>query len=451
MHTSNEHEHRLVPTDAERFLALHRLTSLRRSGEITAETCEVNHTRVLRSVINESTRRGLANLVAAEDLADAIAQALQYEHLRGAFNAGAWGKKLVKGRFYKLHALLMKWLNSAEFCKTPNQSQLRKLFSYPHLPATDIFSKIEDKEPNPSFTTYLNPIGSDDWTFSSSALLPSVLTSELVCSPLKDMYLLMQHVVNVSAGPNYLVNYTETTGHTGDKDHPYGILSHVLKDKFADYKQLISQSKPWWELFRMFKMTTLPGQKLSIPKVFLVVDKEKEKMLLNSIREKRKRDDKATEVELHSSAPARRPRQRSSSLEFEPDDQIAVSSSCLMDRETPRPKRTCTQVETLPTSASSDLNSGQTSLNAPSTAAQVDVEPQDNIREVVKQQLEDLTNAVDSMSPGEAASLKGLLEQLLQLKEQPYANRALEIISNKAPNYVGRAKHAHEVSSAMDD
>jgi hypothetical protein len=38
-------------------------------------------------------------------------------------------------------------------------------------------------------------------------------------------------LVHVAAGTDYLNRYTSNTAHTGDEDHPAGIIAMVLKDK----------------------------------------------------------------------------------------------------------------------------------------------------------------------------------------------------------------------------
>lgn len=107
MHMGNEDEHRLSTSDSDRFLALHRLSRMRRNSTITGEVHEANHRRILHAVVKDATRQGLANLVASDELADAIALALQHPCLQASFNASTWGKKLVKGRFYKVERQLI--------------------------------------------------------------------------------------------------------------------------------------------------------------------------------------------------------------------------------------------------------------------------------------------------------------------------------------------------------
>jgi hypothetical protein len=102
MHMGNEDEHRLSTSDSDRFLALHRLSRMRRDNSITTEVHQANHQRILQAVVKDATRQGLSNLVASDELADSIAVALQHPCLQSSFNASTWGKKLVKGRFYKV-------------------------------------------------------------------------------------------------------------------------------------------------------------------------------------------------------------------------------------------------------------------------------------------------------------------------------------------------------------
>ncbi|KAG9090444.1 hypothetical protein FRC07_012107, partial [Ceratobasidium sp. 392] len=190
MHMGNEDLHRLSISDADRFLSLHRLSTMHKSGTIPAEVYQVNHRRILQAVLKDATRQGLANLVCSEELADAIANALQYHYVRASFNAGTWGKKLVKGRFFKLTACLIEEMleqcrlltnNHADVSAKPFQlpapscswtqlekSVKKKQHPWTELPggATEALSRIRTR--NPEFSTVLNPSGDDEWTLPSS-------------------------------------------------------------------------------------------------------------------------------------------------------------------------------------------------------------------------------------------------------------------------------------------
>ena len=102
MHSSNEEEYRLTTTDYDRFMVMYRLRQMREKETITEETYKANQERLERAVVKESTRQGLKNLLRSSILSNAVAQALQHVHLRPGFNAGTWGKKLTKGRFYRV-------------------------------------------------------------------------------------------------------------------------------------------------------------------------------------------------------------------------------------------------------------------------------------------------------------------------------------------------------------
>jgi hypothetical protein len=45
-------------------------------------------------------------------------------------------------------------------------------------------------------------------------------------------------------------------------------ISTAAETSLAEYQALIHASKPWWEIFRMFKLTQLPGIGLMVPKDF---------------------------------------------------------------------------------------------------------------------------------------------------------------------------------------
>lgn len=105
MHSSNEDEYRLSTTDPDRFMAMYRLRQMRDDERIAQEVYEVNQERLERAVVKDGTRQGLKNLLRSPILSDSIAQALQHTHLRPGFNASTWGKKLTKGRFYRVSLL----------------------------------------------------------------------------------------------------------------------------------------------------------------------------------------------------------------------------------------------------------------------------------------------------------------------------------------------------------
>ncbi|KAG9089594.1 hypothetical protein FRC06_001470, partial [Ceratobasidium sp. 370] len=351
MHMGNEDQHRLSTSDADRFLALHRLTRMHRDKLIATEVYEANRTRIIRAVVKDATRQGLTNLVASDELADSIAVVLGYPCLHPAFNASTWGKKLVKGRFYKVAACLVDemleqcrllWDSHTDISDKPfllpasccNWNQLevavkKKDHAWKELPGGAAAALSRVRQRNPGFTTFVNPAGSDDWTFPHTALLPPVLTSDTVFGCLQDMYLLAQHLIHFTAGPEHLARYTASTASNKDEAHPAAILYKILESKLhgkqsnyphkiiqeiwtnrtallaalksaripapADtsretYKALLEDNELWWKLARMFKMSVLPGLGLVIPKVFGQSAADRREEVLQAIREKRRTD-----------------------------------------------------------------------------------------------------------------------------------------------------------------
>jgi hypothetical protein len=98
----NKDEHWPSTSNSDRFLALHRLSHMRRDNLIKTKVHQANHQRILQAVVKDATWQGLSNLVALDELADSIAVALQHPCLQSSFNASTWGKKLVKGQFSKV-------------------------------------------------------------------------------------------------------------------------------------------------------------------------------------------------------------------------------------------------------------------------------------------------------------------------------------------------------------
>lgn len=102
MHSSNEEEFKLTSSDSDRFLVLYRLRQMRDENVITQDVYKANQERLEIGITKDGTRQGLTNLLRSPILSKAIAQALQHHHIRPGFNAGTWGKKLIKGRFYQV-------------------------------------------------------------------------------------------------------------------------------------------------------------------------------------------------------------------------------------------------------------------------------------------------------------------------------------------------------------
>ncbi|QRV83737.1 hypothetical protein RhiJN_11753 [Ceratobasidium sp. AG-Ba] len=311
MHMGNEDEHRLAPSDADRFLALHRLVCLYSKNQVTEETFQGNSEQILQSVLNSTTRQGLSNLVHTKELAHSIASAMEYLFLRPCFNGATWGKKLVKGRFFKV-------------------------------------------------------------------LLLALLTSDGIYGSLKDMYHIAQHVIPLTAGRPTLDLYISNTPHKNDSDHPVGIFSAVLKEKLQGkasnyphkivysmwearqelmselktygiglaaetqregYKRLLCKSESWWNLLCMFKMSTLPGQSLHLPKAFGELDQSKQEGLLNAIKKKQEGDQTSGIVNGQNSVGPTRPTKHHScspSLEIEhtavPGTEMRVTRSLAAKR-----------------------------------------------------------------------------------------------------------------------
>ncbi|QRV79882.1 hypothetical protein RhiJN_07897 [Ceratobasidium sp. AG-Ba] len=465
MHITNETEHRLVPTDAERFLSLHHLNQLRQQSKISSETCQVNQARILRSGANEGTRRGLSNLLLSDDLAESIAGALRLQHLHPAFNAGSWGKKLVKGRFFKLVACLVDemveqcrllvqdqaepasnvFLLSAASCSWSSLEKAikKKNHVWNNLPGGAASALERIKTRTPHFITYLNPVGTDSWTFSDTLLLPSVLTSELVAKSLRDMYTLMQHVVSVAAGQTLLERYTANAAHT--------VPSPGIANK-DDYKRLLNKSKDWWELFRMFRISPLVGQQLRVPKVFGEMDPNQKSRILAAIQEKRSRDNEEGEPEKAVRKTRLRMRSRSPSLDLElvgPDD------STSQEIRLPQPERSCKQTGATSsrTCTTARVDSCQLNLQTddqslddgsmPNQAAQMQQED--------KEQLETLLNTVDSFNPSAIESMRDLLSHVVGLGDKPYAGRVLNTMCEKLPVYIARAQHAQAVVDRTEE
>ncbi|QRW12373.1 hypothetical protein RhiLY_11372 [Ceratobasidium sp. AG-Ba] len=356
MHMGNEDEHRLAPSDADRFLALHRLVCLYSKNQVTEETFQGNSEQILQSVLNSTTRQGLSNLVHTKELAHSIASAMEYLFLRPCFNGATWGKKLVKGRFFKLVACLVEEMT--EQCRLligPQAEISAKPFQLPAPSCTwDGLTKRVKKSNHP----WKEFIGGAEQALLRVLLL-ALLTSDGIYGSLKDMYHIAQHVIPLTAGRPTLDLYISNTPHKNDSDHPVGIFSAVLKEKLQGkasnyphkivysmwearqelmselktygiglaaetqregYKRLLCKSESWWNLLCMFKMSTLPGQSLHLPKAFGELDQSKQEGLLNAIKKKQEGDQTSGIVNGQNSVGPTRPTKHHScspSLEIE--------------------------------------------------------------------------------------------------------------------------------------
>ncbi|KAG8737226.1 hypothetical protein FRC10_008412, partial [Ceratobasidium sp. 414] len=528
MHMGNEDQHRLSTSDADRFLALHRLTRMHRDKLIATEVYEVNRTRIIRAVVKDATRQGLTNLVASDELADSIAVVLEHPCLHAAFNASTWGKKLVKGRFYKVAACLVDemleqcrllWDSQIDISDKPfllpasccNWNQLevavkKKDHAWKELPGGAAAALSRVRQRNPGFATFVNPAGSDDWTFTHTALLPTVLTSDTVFGCLQDMYLLAQHLIHFTAGPEHLAKYTASTASNKDEAHPAAILYKILETKLhgkesnyphkiiqeiwtnrtallaalksaripapADtsreaYKTLLKDNELWWKLARMFKMSVLPGLGLVIPKVFGQSTADRQKEVLQAIREKRQTDSHADpavnmagQQDHGSSLQAMdQSHRRSPSLEISVPDRpdtvhnqpaVITTASTQHPSGTSRPqkrKHSEDEPDRQNTEHSRQHALRVSSQASSSSAADKDFMPSEQeavlpleampgtqelcIQRLVKRQLQEISNKVSEMPAADARVLHSLLIQLTELHGMTYCNRVMDALNQK--------------------
>ncbi|KAG9125023.1 hypothetical protein FRC07_009265, partial [Ceratobasidium sp. 392] len=335
------------------------------------------------------------------------------------------------------------------------------------------------------------------------ALLPAVLTSDVVFDPLKDMYVLAQHLIHMTAGPDLLNKYTSNSPHSCDEDHPAGIIYSVLKAKFegkpsnfphkiiytlwqhretllhdiqkgnpsaasdrtkSDYKSLISCSESWWNLLRMFKMSHLPGLGLTIPKAFHVMDPDKQKQLLSTLEQKRlsnpSRPDAPESVvpepagipSQQSPEPATNSRSRSPSLVVEPppaDSTPTYDALPAHNHEIHKRKEQGSECETnkrMRVSVSSSTTDMDEYL--PDSPVLDHGARESHMHRHVKKQLQHLSDRVHEKTPEEVLALHHLLDKLIQLESSPHLSRVMDALSQKIPGLTQRATKAEMVSEA---
>ncbi|KAG9111075.1 hypothetical protein FRC07_008107 [Ceratobasidium sp. 392] len=305
MHTSNEEDFRLATTDADRFLAMHRLLELKSLQRIDDTTYIASQQRLEAAILKDGTRQGLRNLLRSKDLADAISEALQLDHIRQSFNAGTWGKKLVKGRLYAVAVGLIKemveqsrllqgtWTEvpvkpfqlAAKYCTWAKLETgvVRKDHAWQQLEGGAQAALQRAMSRPPGFVHLMNPLASEGW-------------------------MLDRIMVHMIAGSDVLNRYTAARADDTGKDHPIGIITTVLEDQLRgkesnypnkilysmwqnrkallqsleqkhiqdaidttaeSYQALILDTHCWWKLMSLFKMRQLrKGLNLNVPKAF---------------------------------------------------------------------------------------------------------------------------------------------------------------------------------------
>lgn len=97
MHESNSPDTKMQTHDGDLFLAVMKLKSLLDKGTISKQAFYDNRRLLLSH--NEGTARAIYMLTRDDELANAIAAALNYAHIKAGFKASQW-KGLAIGRFY---------------------------------------------------------------------------------------------------------------------------------------------------------------------------------------------------------------------------------------------------------------------------------------------------------------------------------------------------------------
>jgi hypothetical protein len=98
IHGANEQVVKKPTQDADRFLAIAELHTLFAQGKISAQQFQVSKARLQGN--NESTSRGINNLIRHGKLREAVINALCHPYLRVHFKASSW-RKLTTGHFYE--------------------------------------------------------------------------------------------------------------------------------------------------------------------------------------------------------------------------------------------------------------------------------------------------------------------------------------------------------------
>ncbi|KAG8678509.1 hypothetical protein FRC09_019775 [Ceratobasidium sp. 395] len=330
------------------------------------------------------------------------------------------------------------------------------------------------------------------------------------------MYHLAQHLIHMTAGPAHLAKYMHNSPHSQQDDHPVGIISWVLKDKFAgkpsnfphkivlvlwqhlqeltadlskakilvasetsksDYKALINNSKPWWELLRMFKMSKLPGMDLIIPKVFAKDLPPPNGQLLQAIRNKHQitngsqnqpsstnglgvEHSDATGSRAHSSSlTVEQPQPSTTQLKDPSAEASSAAASGNQSRVPHVAKRKQAnsseeEEELRPPKGSRTLKDNDTTAmtetESPTVSTILDSVGRRQIQKAMQQQLKQLSNIVSDLDAGDAKAMHQLLSNLLEMRGASYLGRVVGALSEKTPMLVERAKKAEKSSQEAE-
>lgn len=261
-------------------------------------------------------------------------------------------------------------------------------------------------------------------------------------------------------------------------------ISSASETTREEYKNLIQQSMAWWQLLRMFKMSVLPGLKLTVPKVFAESPEDRTQTLLDAIRQKRLGElpGQASTSGLPQQQGACSAQQehglrgRSVSLEVEqpktPSGEYApicrlklIPSTSSIDNVYTRaaliapsvnkrlPGTSGSQKRKSPGEQSNDRALRRPRGDVPDTASheQPDKVPEDEyvisrpttpaelsprelrVHHTVKQQLLGLSQQVQCLAPSEARAFQSLLAGLTNLQGTTHAARVLDALAEKIP------------------
>ncbi|QRV80697.1 hypothetical protein RhiJN_08712 [Ceratobasidium sp. AG-Ba] len=304
------------------------------------------------------------------------------------------------------------------------------------------------------------------------------------------MYHIAQHVIHLTAGRPALDLYISNTPHKNDSDHPVGIFSDVLKEKLQGkasnyphkivysmwearqeliselktygiglaaetqregYKRLLCKSESWWNLLRMFKMSTLPGQSLHLPKAFGELDQSKQEGLLNAIKKKREGDQTSGIVNGQNSVGPTRPTKRHSrspSLEIEhtavPGTEMRVTRSLAAKRPCLTASNEEQLAPVLPDDEAGESDTSHTAEQGPNSSTS-------NIRRQIQHQLLGLMVAVSDIPIAEAEGLQHLLTEVQQLQGNRHAERVMHSMAERVPTMVRRAERSLQKSTEAEE
>ncbi|KAG8714402.1 hypothetical protein FRC11_008630 [Ceratobasidium sp. 423] len=317
MHESNAPQVVKTSTDVELFHAIRKLKLLLNSNTISQQVFLQNR-RMLLAAAPERSSRVLCSLTRNDDLMNAIAKALLCAPIANTFSVGSWMRLTTGQLYMVAAGLIEEMIVQVDqlldgMVEIPEKVLLLRNCNVSHIKNYAVGSgKKHAWECLPggrgaalkravvrpqTFVTPLNPKRHDPWTFSDLVLLPSCLGSKTIEDELKKTHEVVNHVIKMFTTEEQFEQYHRISSDKMEAatDHPAGVIAQFLHEKHpgdakldryeckilqriwasraelheqltqqnipvvesadeVDYQRLITESKAWWNIVKLFKV-----------------------------------------------------------------------------------------------------------------------------------------------------------------------------------------------------